>query len=267
MNGGSLLELMSPQQWPAFVLLTARVAGLLLVAPVWSMRAVPRTVRGAFAVLITAALLPTLPTAAVPEEVFALPVVIGSELLIGIAIGLAASLFVHAVVMAAEVVTVQMGLSIAGLLTPTATGAAPGIAEMQNLMALAIYMALGGHLLLLAGLSSSLHAIRLGGPAELVGGGGALVAMVGGMFSSAVRVAAPVMVALILTNIALAILGKAVPQLNILMLAFPITIGVGLIAFGAALPFLTSLFVAWVQGIPQLLDTLIPAFTPVPAVR
>ena len=77
----------------------------------------------------------------------------------------------------------------------------------------------------------------------------------------------PTPVALVITNLALGILGKAVPQLNVLMLAFPITIGLGLLMFGAALPFLGSLFSEWVEAIPLALDTVIDGFAPTPSVR
>ena len=263
----SLLDLVAPQNWSGFAMLSARVGGLLLVAPVWSMRAIPRTVRGAFAVVLTAVMLPSVPPVAASQDLLALPIVMGSEMLVGIAIGLAAGLFVYSVQVAAAVVSVQMGLSIAAVLAPTATGAAPGMAELQNLMALAVYVSLGGHLFLLVGLESSLLAIRPGVPADIMAGGGALVSMVGTLFATAIRVAAPIMAAMVLTNVALAVLGKAVPQLNVLMLAFPITIGVGLVVFGASLPFLTSLFAEWVASIPYLIDRLTAALTPAVAVR
>ncbi len=256
------LDVLAPEYWPAFALVSARVAGVMVVAPVWSMRAVPRTIRGAFAILLTVALLPTISPAALPEEMLAFPILLGSELLFGVAIGLTASLFVYAAQVAAEVIAVQMGLSIAGILAPTASGSPPGIAELQHLMALAVYMALGGHLLLIQALSNSLQVIKPGVVIDIAGGR-TLVTVVGGLFPAAVRVAAPVMVALVLTNIALAILGKAVPQLNILMLAFPITIGIGLVAFGAALPFLGSLLVEWVESMPGMLQGVTDVFTPV----
>ena len=227
------------------------------------MRAVPRTIRGAFAVVLTMVLLPTVSPPMLPADVLMLPILLGSELLLGVAIGLTAALFVYAAQVAAEVIAVQMGLSIASLLMPTASGSPPGIAELQHLMALAIYVTLGGHLLLIQGLSNSLQVIKPGVVIDLAKGGSTLVAVVGGLFPTAVRVAAPVMVALVLTNIALAILGKAVPQLNILMLAFPITIGVGLLVFGAALPFLGSLVVEWVESIPSMLEGMTDAFAPV----
>ena len=132
------LDALAPEYWPTFALVSARVAGVVIVAPVWSMRGVPRTIRGAFAILLTVALLPTVSPATLPEHLLGLPILLGSELILGVVIGLSAALFVYAAQVAAEVIAVQMGLSIAGILAPTASGSPPGIAELQHLMALAV---------------------------------------------------------------------------------------------------------------------------------
>jgi flagellar biosynthetic protein FliR len=258
----SFLDALAPINWPTFAILSARVAGLVLSAPIWSGRVVPKTVRLAFAVLLTLLLLPAVPPVVVPEGVVLLPLLMASELLLGVAMGVAASMFVHAVQVGAAIVSVQMGLSLGGALAPTLGSGAPGIGEFKNMMALVIYVTLGGHLSLIAGLGSSLDLIQPGSPIDFVTGSLALVSLAGGLFATAVRVAAPIMVALLLTNIALAILGKAVPQLNVLMLAFPITIGVGLVVFGAALPYFQALIVQWVEGVPGSVGDMIEAFAP-----
>lgn len=255
-----MLDVLAPGNWPMFVLVSARVAGLAVTAPLWSVRAVPRSVKGAFAVTVTLVLLPIAPRFGGAVELLAMPGVIAVELLIGVTIGLAAGLFLYSVQVAAEVVSTQMGLSLAGTLAPTLSGTTPGMGELKSMMALAMYVTLGGHLVLMRGLGESLHAIPPGTPVAWTSGTGALLGFAGQLFALAVRVAAPVMVALLLTNIALAVLGKAVPQLNVLMLAFPITIGVGLIAFGAALPFLGSLMTEWIDGLPHSVESLLGAF-------
>ncbi len=258
----SLLDVLAPINWPTFAILSARVAGLVLSAPLWSGRFVPKTIRLAFAVLLTLLLLPVAPTGAAPEGVVLMPLLMAGELLLGVAIGVTASMFVHAVRVGAAIVSVQMGLSLGGALAPTIGGGSPGIGELKNMMALVIYVTLGGHLALMAGLGMSLELIPPGSPVDITAGASALVSLAGGLFATAVRVAAPIMVALLLTNISLAILGKAVPQLNVLMLAFPITIGVGLVVFGAALPYYHTLIVQWVEGIPGSVLNMIDAFTP-----
>ena len=258
----ALLDALAPINWPTFAILSARVAGLVLAAPIWSGSFVPKTVRLAFAVVLTLLLLPATPPVPVPEEMVLLPLLMAGELLLGVAIGVTAAVFVHAVQVGAAVISVQMGLSLAGALAPTLGSGSPGMGAFKNMMALVIYVTLGGHLALIAGFGSSLDLIQPGSPVDITAGASALVSLVGGLFATAIRVAAPIMVALLLTNISLAILGKAVPQLNVLMLAFPITIGVGLVVFGAALPYFQMLIVQWVEGIPSSVGNMIEAFTP-----
>ncbi|HRX19697.1 MAG TPA: flagellar biosynthetic protein FliR, partial [Gemmatimonadales bacterium] len=90
-----------------------------------------------------------------------------------------------------------------------------------------------------------------------------LLALGGTVFSVAVRVAAPVMVALLVTNLALAVLNRAVPQLNTMMVAVPITVGVGLIGLGATLALVGGEVTRWVSGLDDALAGLLVALQPV----
>ena len=85
-----LLDALTPINWPTFAILSARVAGLVLSAPIWSGYFVPKTVRLAFAVLLTLLLLPATSPVAVPEGMAMLPLMMAGELLLGVAIGMAA---------------------------------------------------------------------------------------------------------------------------------------------------------------------------------
>ena len=100
------------------MLVSARVGGLLLVAPIWSLRTIPPQVRGAFAVLLAFFLLPGVETVELPSQVLGLPVLVGAEMLFGVILGITAGLFVHGIRLGAEVVSVQMGLAIARTLLP-----------------------------------------------------------------------------------------------------------------------------------------------------
>jgi flagellar biosynthesis protein FliR len=84
--------------------------------------------------------------------------------------------------------------------------------------------------------------------------------MFGTLFSCAVRAAAPAMVALLLANVALALLSRTVPQLNAMMVGFPVTIGVGLIAAGSSLPFVARVISGWVGALPTTVETVLRAF-------
>ncbi|HXE56385.1 MAG TPA: flagellar biosynthetic protein FliR [Gemmatimonadales bacterium] len=261
MQGLSLGEALAPANWPVFALVSGRVTGLVLTGPLWAMSAVPRTVRGALVVTLSLLLLPLAPRpTTVDAGALALP--IAAELLVGVAVGLAAAVLMHAMAVAGEVAAVQTGLNLGPVLSPMGEGTVTGVGELKSYLALALYVSLGGHLMLVRGLGESLVSIPPGGPYELGVGLRAALTVAGTVFGTAVRAAAPVMVAMLLANLALAILSRAVPQLNAMAVAFPVTIGLGLVVLGASLPLLGGLVAGWVGEIPGRIDLILRAFAP-----
>jgi flagellar biosynthetic protein FliR len=262
MNSAGLLDLIGVKDWPLFVVVSARVAGLFLAAPLWSMTSLPRSVRSGAAVLLSVALLPSVRmTSPLPDDMLAMSAVLGGETLLGLAIGLTGALMMNAVVLAGEVTSIQMGLSLGQALGSLPEGATVGVGQLQGYFALLIYLGLNGHLTLYQGLAHSFQVVPPG--QALVGtlGGRSLVDLTGSVFSAAVQAAAPILVALLLANLALAILGKAVPQLNVMMVSFPVTISLGLLTLGAGLPLLASFLGRDVAGLPETIDRTVQAFT------
>jgi flagellar biosynthetic protein FliR len=262
-----LLDAISPADWPTFTLISARVSGMFLVAPLWSMTTVPKPVRAALAVVISLVLVPGAARPHLPNDPLGMPGMLAAEGLIGLAIGITASLFLHGIALAGEVASVQMGLSLGPLLGPMPEAAVAGVGEIKSMLALALYVTLGGHLSLLESLGRSLQLIPPGGSINLVGGAKGVVTLGGSVFSAGIMAAAPVMVALLLTNVALAILSRAVPQLSAMAVAFPVTVSVGLVMLAASLPFLSALIGRWVNGLPVLLDSTLQGLMPLATVR
>lgn len=258
-----LLQLIGIGDWPAFVLVSARVAGFFFAAPLWSTIGLPRSIRSAAAVLLSVTLIPmVVPVAPMPDDMMAMTVVLAGETLMGVAIGLTGAMFMHGITVAGEVASLQMGLSLGQAIGAVPEGATVGVGQLKGYFASLIYLSLGGHLTLYSALAASLAAVPPG-RAVLGTDGGRMVADLAGMvFSSGIRAAAPIMVALLLANIALAILGKAVPQLNVMMMAFPVTISIGMIALGASLPFLAAYLAGQVDALPALLGRTISSFQP-----
>jgi flagellar biosynthetic protein FliR len=236
-----LREITSPDRWPTFVLITARLGGLMLTAPLWSMAAMPKSVRAALIVILAVMLLPSTPRTTLP-------------------VGLTAAVLVQGVALGAEIISVQMGLSLGQAIAPMPDMPSSPIAQLKSMLAVLIYVAVDGHLRLLAGLAASLHALPPGQAMALDAGGQTAVALLGTLFTSAVSTAAPVMAALLLTNIAVALLSRAVPQLNAMMVAFPLTIGVGLIVIGAAVPVVAMTVGAWMNGLDSSAAGIVGAF-------
>jgi flagellar biosynthesis protein FliR len=265
MNPLSLAQALQPINWPLFVLVSARVAGMMLTAPVWSIATIPTTVRGAIAVVVTLAILPAVPNVPVAIDGISVLVPLMTELLLGIAIGLSATVFLAGVAVAAEVVSLQMGLSLGAALGGMAEIGTPGIGQLEGQFSLAVFVAVGGHLALLSAVARSFAAIAPGAPLALESGGASLLTLCGAVFSTAVQVAAPMMVALLVTNLGLAVLNRAVPQLNTMMVAVPITVAIGLVALGTALPYSLNVVGVWAERAGMSADAIVRAFTPVAA--
>ena len=243
-----LLDLLGPDRWPVFALVSTRVTALIMTSPVWSMRVLPISSRMALGVVLTAVLMPRVATVQLPPDVLALPAALAGEFMIGALIGLTITLFIHGASLGGEIIGVQSGLSIGGSLNPAFDGGPNALGDMMIFLILAMYITIGGHLHLIAGIAGSLEFIPPGTTINFERATAGFASSVSMVFVAAVRIAAPVMVALLMANVALAIMNRAVPQLQTLMIAFPITIGLALVVFGASLPFFGGLVTGWVDG-------------------
>ena len=168
-----------------------------------------------------------------------------SETLIGLAIGLGVAILVGAAETAGDVMAVQMGLSGAALLDPLDTTQAPVLGTFTRLFATTLLLSLNFHYVMFGALADSTERFPVGAPVSLQGGTLAVLQLGSTLFVLGVRFAAPVIVAVMIANVALAVLGRAAPQLNILTVAFPLQITIGLFALLAALPAMARFFAGW----------------------
>jgi flagellar biosynthetic protein FliR len=195
-----------------------------------------------------------------PGELILIAPLLVVELLVGMVIGLTASVIVQGLAMAGEVLSLQMGLSLGRAVAPMSDLVVPGIGQIKSFLALMIYVSIGGHLLLLQGLAESLRVLPPGLKIEVESGVQLGSHLMGTVYTSAIRAAAPAMVALLLTDLAVAITSRAVPQLHAIMVLFPITIGVGLIVIGASLPMVASTVAGWMSELPDKVTYAIQGF-------
>jgi flagellar biosynthetic protein FliR len=261
-QSASLVEALQPAHWPTLVVVGGRFIGLMLAAPLWSMTGVPRSVRGALVILYTLSVLPAVTEARLASDFPGFVGPLATELMLGLAIGLTAAVFMAGIGMAGEVASIQMGLNLGPALSGMQEAPVAGIGELKSMLAMVVYVTLGGHLVLLQGMARSLQVIPPGGAIDMVQGGRAATMLAGTLFTTAIRVAAPIIVALLLANLGIAILARAVPQLNSMAVAFPITIGLGFLAFGAALPFVGTFLAQWVGTLPGTVAGTIGTFVP-----
>lgn len=252
MQATAPLGALDPASVAALVLVSSRVGGLVLVAPVFSARTVPLRVRTMLVILLSLLLRPAALADAPAQGLAVTPGAVLGEVLAGLAIGLGAALFVGAAELAGDLAAIHAGLSGAALLDPLTRTSIPALGQLTQLFAVALLLAADGHLLMLRALGESLAALPPGSAMDLRGGAGAMVALGSGLFSAGLRFAGPVVAAVLVANAALALLGRAAPQLNVLSVAFPVQIAVGLFALAAALPYLAPAFTGWGEGYGEM---------------
>lgn len=242
----------------------ARVLGFVATAPLWSMAGLPRRIRLMLGLGITVAIVPVLP--AMPEVQpgsLAGLWILAQQMLVGLAMGFAAKIVFSAVDLAGEYISMQMGLGFATSYDPLNSSQTPVITEFLTLISLLVFLALNGHLLYVGTLAQSFTAIPVGAQALGTGSWLNLAELGSKIFSTGLLLALPVIVALMITNIALAVLTRAAPQLNIFALGFPLTLLGGLVALLIGMNYLaTPLQHLFEFGMSAMLGYAVPPATP-----
>ena len=223
--------------WPL-----TRIAAVLAAAPVLGQMRIPTRVRIGFAVAITLAIVPTLPQApAIAPASAAGVIVLITQVVIGLAIGFALRLVFAAVEMAGELIGLQMGLGFAMFYNPANIQHTPILGNFLSLLASLTFLSLNGHLAVLAALADSFKILPItpdpvpGTFFEILARHGAVI------FSAGLQLALPLIITMLIVNIALGVLTRAAPQLNIFAVGFPITLAIGFAAMVLMLPYLAPL--------------------------
>lgn len=249
---------MAAYLYPAF-----RLLGMLGTAPFFNSRTISVRIRLATGMAIAVAVAPALPPQAAPEIGSGLGLVaLFYNILIGAAIGFVMRLVMAAVDVAGEMIGLQMGLSFAIFFDPDAGGQTSVVAEFLGLLALLVFLTANGHLMLIDVLFSSFQWLPPGTLSVRSGGWGYLARLGTTVFATGLLLALPLVAALLTVNVAMGILTRAAPQLNILAVGFPITLTAGFIALLVSLTAFEPVMRHFVERGIRLIGTLLQELAP-----
>lgn len=241
MDVNELLARFSEQQVAAFFLVLARVSPLFLLAPLFSSKQVPARARGVLAVALTLGLTPVVSRhAKIDLDTLPYALLILKELLVGLAFAYGLSALFAAVQAAGSLLDTLIGFSFGSLVDPITGNQSTVLSQMYALFGAAIFVAIDGDAYVVQGLARTYDAVPLlKSPAigSLVQGAQTAFS---GIFISAFEIAAPVLVAMIITDAALGVVSRVVPQLNVFSTGFPAKMIVGLTLIGVSLPFVSG---------------------------
>ncbi|HEX5364178.1 MAG TPA: flagellar biosynthetic protein FliR [Gallionella sp.] len=235
-----------------------RILAMISTAPVLGNKQVPKRVKIGLSALLAILIAPTL--SSIPLVPVGSPqglLIIIQQIIIGVAMGFTMRMVFTAVEMAGELSGLQMGLGFASFYDPMNSSYSPVIARWLGMIAILAFLATDGHLYMLSALAESFSTLPIGnampnqGFYNVVNWGGSI-------FAFGLQIALPIVAALLITNIALGILTRAAPQLNLFAVGFPITLTIGFVVLAISMPYLSPLLDRVVQeGLDKMLGILV----------
>ncbi|RNC70726.1 MAG: flagellar biosynthetic protein FliR [Desulfuromonadales bacterium] len=222
-----------------FALVMGRMAGIFSSIPLFGGRRVPMNIKALLVFALTIVCFP-LVRAKVPQlpaDMLSLGIMVVQETLIGASLGLLSLIIFAAVEFCGQIAGIQIGLSMATEFDPSQGEQQSVISIFQEMFATLLFLSLGMHHVFIASLVESYSILPLG--AWHMSGGllKFLVVTIGQIFVLAVKLAAPVMVTLLLTSVVLGIMARSFPQMNVFFVSMPLNIGIGFIILGLSLHF------------------------------
>ena len=241
-----------------FLLVFSRVTGLLVSAPVLGSSNYPNTAKIAFAALVSILITPTIPplAAPLPQDGTVLALMGLAEAAVGVCMGLVLTLVFAAVQVGGQIMDLQTGFGMMNIFNPTFESQFPVFGFVLFLLAVLYMLAFGWHHYMIRGLVDTYRVVPLGGVVfrpevflEASRWGHA-------MFVDGLMIAAPVAAAMVMAYATLGLLGRVVPQIQLFVIGFPITISLGLFLTGTMigiyLKFLDGAFFRNFQGAEKL---------------
>ncbi|HZQ67118.1 MAG TPA: flagellar biosynthetic protein FliR [Terriglobales bacterium] len=252
MPAHSLNELVS-----AFMFGMLRIGGVMVFAPFFGSQGIPMQVKAGFTLSLSLLLYPAYAPARWNLSPAGWTRIAFSEAAVGLLLGLTLSFVLEAAQFAGQVTGLQMGFSLVSELDPQTQADTPVISIFHQLVVLLIFLQLNVHHWLLRGLAASFAYLPPGQAWTRTVSFPDLLQAAGGIWLAGMQIAAPVLVATVLTDIGLGFLGKASPQTPVLLLGLSLKAALGMVILICSLRFWPSLFERYFSSAVRLGEQLL----------
>lgn len=254
----TILEI-SAGQFEKLLLILLRIGGIMTVAPIFGHRNIPVQVRIGLAGLLTLILLPIIPgsEAVFPDGLGSIAVMAAREVTMGLLIGFTAMVLFMGVQMSGHIMGFQMGFMVAEVFDPSSGDNVSLLGQFQFILASLVFLAIDGHHLLINAAAESFMVIP---PGKAVFSGASaefLIRICIDIFAIALKIGAPMVITLFLTDVALGIIARTVPQMNVFIVGFPLKISAGFLTMAASFPFVSFVLTKLMQSMDKELSDLI----------
>ncbi len=224
-----------------FIFVFARVGAILVSLPFFGSGNIPARFKAALAFVVSLIAYPLIKFDGIifPAEVLPLSVSLLSEISIGLIIGYGCRLVFAGVQVAGHLIGFQMGFGIVNVIDPATSSQVSVTSQFENILSMLIFLSIDAHHWFLKGIIDSFSIVPIFG-FHLSGAlANTLIDMFENIFVIAIKLGAPVIAALFFTTIALGLVARTVPQINVFIVGFPLQIGIGLLMMGLTISFFT----------------------------
>lgn len=218
--------------WPMM-----RIGAMLMAMPVIGTRLVPTRVKVILSFILSIVVLPLLPDVPEVEALSVAGLMVSlQQILIGISMGFTLQLVFGALMIAGEAVAMSMGLGFASMIDPTNGVNVPVISQFFIIVGSLLFVALGGHLMLIQLIVSSFQSLPISAVGVTREGYWSIIGWGSQMFIGALWLAIPALISMLVITISLGVMTRAAPQLNIFSVGFPVTMFLGFIIIILVIP-------------------------------
>lgn len=255
----------NPGELLSFYLTLFRISVVLFMMPFFGGKSIPKTVKAALVLVLSLALWPQLsfPGSMMPGHAIDIILMIFGELILGLILSMIVNFLFAAVRFGGQIIGFQMGFSMVNVVDPLTGGSNAVTAHFLYMCTMLTFLVLNGHLFLLSAVGASFEYIPPGGLLLTPGLSNHIFEFSNIMFVLAVKIAAPVMAAIFLVDLALALISRAAPQMHVLILGFPIKISVGFYFMAFLFTIMTTYVTDFINELGPLYKTVLKLAAPV----
>lgn len=253
--------------WPAnadtiqnLLLIFARMGGLVMTAPVFSSHRVPPQLRAAISVIMTMIVFPLVKPIPIENSIINFGLLVVNEVIIGLVLGFTANMIFMVIQVAGELQDTQIGFGFAGVVDPNMGQSSAIIGQLQMIMMWIIFVAANGHHFLLKAVAESFILIPPGLGAFNVEGVNRMVTISAEMLMLAIKIGAPVVAAVLVADMAMGVLQRTAPQLNLMAVGFQVKIVVGVAVLILAMPMIVSMQYDLVDYMARIFNEMMSYF-------
>lgn len=242
----SWLEEINLQQFFLFSLVLTRTSGLVMLAPIYGSGQVPVRIRVFLAIALALLITPTQIDTPVefPSNIIDYATYAAGELLVGLALGVGLLILFAGIQLAGQLISMVSGIALANVINPEFGAPMPVFSQFLYLVMLAVFTTIGGHRLVMEGLLDTFVSVPPGGVTHLAGIPNTINLLMGESYVLAVRTAAPVLTAVLMSILVTGLISRTMPQLNILAVGFGLNSMISMSTIFASLGGIAWLFQA-----------------------